>query len=78
MPWEEDQLEEYLAHTHKHTRPANKTPVYGAVAMGRKIGFYKYNHNSKQIRAWRPASRSSFDDQMWSLSVVSPSRTTVY
>lgn len=57
----EDQLEQYLASTHKRTRPANRTPVYGAVAVGRKIGFYKYNHNSKAIRAWRPAARSSFD-----------------
>lgn len=47
----EEQLEEYLAATHKRTRPANRTPVYGAVAVGRRIGFYKYNHNSKEMCA---------------------------
>lgn len=56
----EEQLDEYLASTHQYTQPVNRTPVYGAVAVGRKIAFYKYNYNSTQIRAWRPAARSSF------------------
>ena len=55
----EDQLEEYLASTHKRTKAY--TPVYETVAVGRKISFYKYNHNSKAIRAWHPAARASFD-----------------
>lgn len=57
----EEQLEEYLASTHKYTQSVNRTPVYGAVAVGPMIMFYKYNHNSTQIRAWRPAARSPFD-----------------
>ncbi|ODM20564.1 hypothetical protein SI65_03617 [Aspergillus cristatus] len=63
LVWREAEikLEGYLRATHQNTRLPNTTPVYGAVAVGRKICFYTYNPTSKMIRGWRPSAHHSFD-----------------
>ncbi|KAJ5095751.1 hypothetical protein NUU61_005107 [Penicillium alfredii] len=49
-----DQLDEYLSNTHGTRRPANRTPVYGIVAIGLKLRVYKYDDVNQGVLNWAP------------------------
>ncbi|PGH07265.1 hypothetical protein AJ80_08025 [Polytolypa hystricis UAMH7299] len=54
--WDEgaEQLRKYLRAQHG-CRPVNKrTPVYGILAVGRRVRFFLYDDVTKDIQGWQP------------------------
>ncbi|KAJ5595356.1 uncharacterized protein N7459_001564 [Penicillium hispanicum] len=50
-----DQLNDYLSATHRRRGPARRTPVYGIVAIGRRMRVYKYSDQLRSVQNWAPS-----------------------
>lgn len=49
-----DQLRQYLSNTHGTRQQAQRTPVYGIVAVGTYMRVYKYNDVLQDVEDWAP------------------------
>jgi hypothetical protein len=54
--WEEgaNQLQDYLYKEHGTRARNQRTPVYGILAVGRRVRFFKYHDLTGSIEDWRP------------------------
>lgn len=50
------QLQMYLGMKHGTRPTAQRTPVYGILAVGRSVRFFRYHVATQTIRPWRPGN----------------------
>lgn len=51
----EAQLAGYLSSQHRTRSPALRSPVYGILAIGKRVRFYRYDDNTRGIIQFQPS-----------------------
>lgn len=51
-----ERLRAYLENQHGNRPVAQRTPVYGILAVGRRVRFFRYNDANQAIDGWRPGA----------------------